>query len=352
MEIALDFAVQCSPDHPWLVEHPDWFQRRPDGSIRYAENPPKKYEDIVNPEMSGSRAREIWGALHDVIRFWIDQGVQIFRVDNPHTKPLAFWEWLISEIKSANPDVIFLSEAFTRPKVMKALAKIGFSQSYTYFTWRTEKSEIEAYLSELVGHPEREYFRPNFFVNTPDILPYHLQSGERWVFQSRVALAATLSGSYGVYSGFELLEHDALPGREEYLNAEKYELKARDWTQPGNIAAYIGQLNRLRRENRALLQTATLQFLAADHPQVIAFLKESTVGEGSAVAVAISLNGSEVREFWVQFGEHQIGPPESRRRISKIENLANGEIHHPEWGGVRLRIDPRRDPALLFRCFA
>ncbi len=350
LEVALDFAVQCSPDHPWLREHPEWFKRRADGSIRYAENPPKKYEDIVNPDLRGPHAQEIWQALHDVIRFWIDQGVHIFRVDNPHTKPLPFWEWLIREIQTRDPDVLFLSEAFTRPKIMKVLAKLGFTQSYTYFTWRTGKAEIEEYLNELAGYPERDYFRPNFFVNTPDILPFHLQSGDRWMFQSRVALAATLSGNYGVYSGFELLEHQALPGREEYLDAEKYELKNRDWNKPGNIGDYIARLNRIRRGNPALLQTANLRFLLADHPHVIGFLKESSAND-NAVAVAIALDGPEPREFWLHFGDNEIGLRPDRRRVREIENLVTGERHLIEWGGVRLRIDPAQDPALLFRCY-
>jgi len=215
MEIALDFAVQCSPDHPWLSQHSEWFKRRPDGSIQYAENPPKKYEDIVNPDFCGADREGLWGALRDVVLFWVHRGIRIFRVDNPHTKPFPFWEWLIREVQSVDPDVIFLSEAFTRPKVMKALAKLGFSQSYTYFTWRTGKEELQAYLTELTRYPEREYFRPNFFVNTPDILPLHLQTGEPWMFKARVALAATLSSSYGIYNGFELLEHEPIPGKEE-----------------------------------------------------------------------------------------------------------------------------------------
>jgi starch synthase (maltosyl-transferring) len=350
LEIALDFAVQCSPDHPWLRDHPEWFKRRADGSISYAENPPKKYEDIVNPDLRGPHAPEIWRALHDVIRFWIDHGVRIFRVDNPHTKPLPFWEWLIREIQTRDPEVLFLSEAFTRPKIMKALAKLGFTQSYTYFTWRTGKTEIEEYLKELAGYPEREYFRPNFFVNTPDILPVHLQTGERWIFQSRVALAAALSGNYGVYSGFELLESEPLPGREEYLDAEKYEIKTRDWEKKGNLGPYIARLNRLRRENPALLQTANLRFLLADHAQVIAFLKES-VSRDNAVATAIALDGPAPREFWLHFGDNEIGSPGDRRPVREIENLFTGERHVIQWGGVGLRIDPASDPALLFRCF-
>ena len=260
MEVALDFAVQCSPDHPWLKDHPQWFRKRPDGSMRYAENPPKKYEDIVNPDFASEDAGALWNALRDVVLFWIDQGVSIFRVDNPHTKPFRFWEWLIHEVQLRHPDVIFLAEAFTRPKLMKGLAKLGFTQSYTYFTWRTQKWELEQYLNELTAYPERDYYRPNFFVNTPDILPYHLQSGETWMFKSRAALAATLSSTYGIYNGFELLEHEPIPGKEEYLDSEKYEIKVRDWDKPGNIKPYIRDLNRARRENAALQQTSNLRF--------------------------------------------------------------------------------------------
>jgi starch synthase (maltosyl-transferring) len=350
MEVALDFAIQCSPDHPWLAQHPEWFKRRPDGSIQYAENPPKKYEDIVNPDFYGSDSEGLWRALRDVVLFWVQQGVRIFRVDNPHTKPFPFWEWLIREVQSADPDVVFLSEAFTRPKVMKALAKLGFSQSYTYFTWRTGKEELQAYLSEITGYPEREYFRPNLFVNTPDILPFHLQSGEPWIFKARVALAATLSGNYGIYNGFELLEHEPTPGREEYLNSEKYELKMRDWDKPGNIKDYIGRLNRVRRSNAALLQTSRLRFAQIDDKDVIGFVKESADG-GNAVAVAVALAKEGPHEFWFHFGDIEIGPRQSRQRVKSIENLVTGERHVLEWGGARLRIDRQHDPALLFRCW-
>ena len=261
LEVALDFAIQCSPDHPWLTKHPQWFRRRTDGSIRYAENPPKKYEDIVNPDFSCDDRIGLWTALRDVVLFWVDQGVRIFRVDNPHTKPFPFWEWLIREVKLREPDTIFLSEAFTRPKIMKALAKLGFSQSYTYFTWRERKAELESYLTEITRYPERDFFRPNFFVSTPDILPVHLQSGEPWAFKSRFALAATLSSNYGIFNGFELLEHEPLPGKEEYANSEKYEIRIRDWDKPGNIKDYIADLNRIRRDNPSLLQTSNLRFV-------------------------------------------------------------------------------------------
>ena len=351
MEVALDFAIQCSPDHPWLREHPEWFRRRPDGSIRYAENPPKKYEDIVNPDFYYADREALWTALRDVVLFWVEQGVRIFRVDNPHTKPFPFWEWLIREVQERDPGTVFLSEAFTRPKVMKALAKLGFTQSYTYFTWRTTKAELSAYMHELTQYPMAEYFRPNFFVNTPDINPFHLQSGEPWIFKARVALAATLSSNYGICNGFELLEHEPIPGKEEYLNSEKYELKVRDWNKPGNIADYIGRLNRIRRQNPALLQTRDFRFVQVDDEEVIGFIKES-VAHDNAVAAAVAVTGHGPRQFWFHFGDLEIGPPNARRRVTSVENLVTGERHLLEWGGIRLRIDQAQDPALLFRCYA
>jgi starch synthase (maltosyl-transferring) len=343
MEVALDIAVQCSPDHPWLKQHPEWFKWRPDGSLKFAENPPKKYEDIVNPDIaSGDRA--LWEALRNVLLFWVAQGVEIFRVDNPHTKPFDFWEWLIREVRAKNSNVIFLSEAFTRPKPMKALAKLGFSQSYTYFTWRTTKAEIQAYLSEITGYPEREFFRPNFFVTTPDILPVQLQTGETWLFKSRAALAALLSSNYGIYNGFELIEYEPIPGREEFINSEKYEIKTRDWNKAGNIKAYLGALNVMRRENTALQQTANLRFLTIDDDGVIGFIKESADGS-NAVAGAIAIDG-HAREFWLHFGEATFGG----RPVRAIKNLITGEERRLEWGGVRLRLNPQADPALVFQC--
>jgi starch synthase (maltosyl-transferring) len=350
MEVALDFAVQCSPDHPWLKQHPQWFRRRPDGSMRYAENPPKKYEDIVNPDFSSEDAGALWNALRDVVLFWIEQGVKIFRVDNPHTKPFRFWEWLIREIQLRDPDIIFLAEAFTRPKLMKGLAKLGFTQSYTYFTWRTQKWELEQYLIELTRYPERDFYRPNFFVNTPDILPYHLQSGEPWMFKSRVALAATLSSTYGIYNGFELLEHDPIPGREEYLDSEKYEIRVRDWDKPGNIKPYIRDLNRARRANAALQQTSNLRFLPIDNGNVTGFVKQS-IDQTNTVVVAIALS-RDVHEFWFPLGDVQVSVGSERRHVAAVENLITGERSPVEWGGIHLRIDPVRDPALLFRCLA
>ena len=251
MEIALDIAIQYSPDHPWLKDHPEWFNWRPDGSVRYAENPPKKYEDIVNVDFYARNAfPALWNALRDIVLYWRDEGVRIFRVDNPHTKPLPFWEWLIAEVRGKYPDVIFLSEAFTRPKMMYRLAKVGFSQSYTYFTWRNTKQELTEYFTELTTTEVKDYFRPHLFVNTPDINPYFLQTSGRPGFLIRAALAATLSGLWGMYSGFELCEAAPLPGREEYLNSEKYEIRVRDFDAPGNVTAEIAKLNRIQRAIR------------------------------------------------------------------------------------------------------
>ncbi|MBU9281593.1 maltotransferase domain-containing protein [Burkholderia multivorans] len=290
LEIALDFAIQCSPDHPWLKAHPGWFAWRPDGSLRYAENPPKRYQDIVNPDFYAPDALPgLWLALRDVVQFWIDAGVRIFRVDNPHTKPLPFWAWMIADIRGRHPDVVFLSEAFTRPGMMGRLAKLGFSQSYTYFTWRESKREFIEYLTELTQGPAREYFRPNFFVNTPDINPRHLQNAPRTQFVIRAALAATLSGAWGMYSGFELGESAPLPNSEEYADAEKYELRARDWSKAAHIGAEIARLNRARRDNRALQTHLGITFVDADNDAVLVFMK-ATPAFDSVVVVAISLD--------------------------------------------------------------
>ncbi len=350
MEVALDFAVQCSPDHPWLKDHPQWFRRRPDGSMRYAENPPKKHEDIVYPDFSSEDAPALWNALREMVLFWIEQGVHIFRVTDPHTKPFRFWEWLIRDVQLRHPETIFLAGSFAGPKPMKGLAKLGFTQSATHFTSRTQKWELEQYLNELTAYPVRDFHRPNFFVNTPDILPYQLQGGEPWMFKSRAALAAALSASYGIYSGFELVEHDPLPGKEEYLDSEMYEIKVRDWDRPDNIKPYIRDLNRARRENAALQQTSNLRFIPIDDGNVIGFVKES-VNQTNSVVAAIALS-REVREFWLSLGDIQVGMQGDRRNITAVENVITGERYPLEWGGICLRIDPMHDPALLFRCLA
>ncbi|UUP16726.1 alpha-1,4-glucan--maltose-1-phosphate maltosyltransferase [Nitratireductor thuwali] len=273
LEIALDFAIQCSPDHPWIKEHPEWFDWRPDGTIKFAENPPKKYEDIVNVHFYRDAIPDLWYALRDVVLFWLERGVRIFRVDNPHTKPLPFWEWMIEEVRQVDPGVIFLAEAFTRPKMMKRLAKVGFNQSYSYFTWRNTKQELTDYLTELTREECRHYMRPNFFVNTPDINPFYLQTSGRPGFQARLVLAATLGTNYGVYSGFELCEAAAMPGKEEYLNSEKYEIRAWDWDRPGNIKPDIAFINRLRQENPALRQFVNLNFYNAWNEAILYYGK-------------------------------------------------------------------------------
>jgi starch synthase (maltosyl-transferring) len=345
MEIALDFAIQCSPDHPWVREHPEWFHRRPDGTIKYAENPPKKYEDIY-PVNFGTPDREgLWQALRAVVEFWIAQEVRTFRVDNPHTKPLPFWRWLIEAVQARYPDVIFLAEAFTRPKLMRALGKLGFTQSYTYFTWRNTKAELTEYLTELTGTPVREYFRGNFFVNTPDILSPYLQHGGRPAFKIRVALAATLSPLYGIYSGFELCENAARPGAEEYADNEKYEVRVRDWDAPGNIKDYIARLNALRRAHPALQPSATLAFHPADDDAVL-FYGKVAAGGVDAVFAAVNLDPTQRRETAIQLplAALGIGPDEPYR----MRNLLTGE--EDVWQGAHQRIwlDPHAEPAFLF----
>lgn len=294
LEIAMDFAIQCSPDHPWLTEHPEWFDWRADGSLRYAENPPKRYEDIVNPDFysplaSAPQQASLWRALRDVVLFWADQGVQTFRVDNPHTKPLPFWQWLISEVQGAHPGAVFLSEAFTRPKMMYRLAKVGFSQSYTYFTWRNAKQELTDYLTELNTAPVADFFRPNFFVNTPDINPYFLQTSGRPGFLIRAALACTTSGLWGMYNGFELCEARAVPGKEEYQDSEKYEIRSWDLDRAGNIVAEITRLNQIRRSNPALQSHLGIRFHKVDNDQLL-FFSKTTPDRDNVVIVAISLD--------------------------------------------------------------
>ncbi|SEM46322.1 alpha-1,4-glucan:maltose-1-phosphate maltosyltransferase [Bosea lupini] len=347
LELALDFAIQCSPDHPWLREHPDWFQWRPDGSMRYAENPPKKYQDIVNVDFYGPGAIPgLWLALRDVVQHWVDQGVRIFRVDNPHTKPFPFWEWLISDIRSRDPGVIFLSEAFTRPKVMYRLGKVGFTQSYTYFTWRNSKAELTEYLTQLNEAPVRDLFRPHFFVNTPDINPAFLQSSGRPGFLIRAALAATLSGLWGVYSGFELCEAAAIPGKEEYLDSEKYEIKPRDWQAPGNIIAEITRLNQLRRSHPALQSHLGLTFYNAADDNILYFGKR--VGSASEIIlVAINLDPFGVHGASIEVPLWEFGLPD--HGTVAVDNLMRGARFdwHGKWQTIRL--DPQDTPFAIWR---
>ncbi len=346
MELALDFAVQCSPDHPWIKQHPEWFAWRPDGSMRYAENPPKKYEDIVNVDFYARDAKPaLWMALRDVVAFWLNQGVKIFRVDNPHTKPLPFWEWLIADMRSIDPDVIFLSEAFTRPKLMYRLAKIGFSQSYTYFTWRNTRHELETYLKELNTAPVSDFFRPHFFVNTPDINPYFLQTSGRPGFLIRAALAATLSGLWGMYSGFELCEAAALPGKEEYLDSEKYELRPRDWNAPGNINAEIAQLNQIRRANPALHTHLGITFYNCSNSNILYFGK-ATLSRDNVVLVAVNLDPHNAQEADIEIPLWEFGLADSAALVA--EELIGGDGF--DWRGKqqRIRLEPQ-NPYRIWR---
>jgi len=285
MEIALDIALQASPDHPWVTEHPEWFFIRPDGTIKYAENPPKKYQDIYPINFNNTNWKALWEEIERIILHWVSQGVKTFRVDNPHTKPTAFWEWLIAAVRAEHPDVIFLSEAFTRPKVMRSLAKAGFGQSYTYFTWRNFKQELIEYGTELTQSEMKEYFRGNFFTNTHDILPVALQEGGRPAFIARVTLAATMSSVYGIYSGYELCEATPVPGREEYLNSEKYEYKVWDWDRPGNIIPFITRLNEIRREHPALQEYDNLRFHHADDDNILCYGKSTDTGDDNVLVI-------------------------------------------------------------------
>lgn len=312
IEIALDFAIQCAPDHPWIKQHKNWFDWRPDGSLRYAENPPKKYEDIVNVDFYAEGATpSLWLALRDVVQFWVEQGVKIFRVDNPHTKPFPFWEWMIGDIRGRNPEVIFLAEAFTRPKIMYRLAKIGFSQSYTYFTWRNTKTELQDYLVELTSTAAKEYFRPHFFVNTPDINPAFLHHSGRPGFLIRAALAATLSGLWGVYNGFELCEAAAMPGKEEYINSEKYQLRAWDYNTANNITAEITQLNKMRRMNRALQSHLDVEFHNVQDDQIIFFSKMAP--DGNTILVTICLDPFNAHQSTLEIPLWKFGLPDDGR---------------------------------------
>jgi starch synthase (maltosyl-transferring) len=347
LEIALDFAIQCSPDHPWLRQHREWFRWRPDGSIRFAENPPKKYEDIVNVEFYANGATaDVWTALRDVVLFWVERGVRIFRVDNPHTKPLPFWEWLISDIRARYPDVIFLSEAFTRPKMMYRLAKIGFSQSYTYFTWRNNKRELTEYLSELTREPVVNFFRPHFFVNTPDINPIFLQGSGRPGFLIRAALAATLSGLWGLYSGFELCEAAPLAGREEYLDSEKYEIRVRDFAAPGNIVSEITRLNCIRRTHPALQSHTGLAFCNAYNDQVVVYRKMSR-SHRDMILVAVSLDPHHAQDATFEMPLWDFGLPDHAALAA--EDLMRD--HRFVWSGKlqRVRLDPADLPFAIWR---
>jgi starch synthase (maltosyl-transferring) len=347
MEIAMDLAFQCSPDHPYVKEHPEWFKWRPDGIVQFAENPPKKYEDIIPLNFETERWRALWEELKSVVLYWIEKGVRIFRVDNPHTKPFSFWEWLIGEIKREYPDVIFLSEAFTRPKVMVRLAKLGFTQSYTYFTWRNTKRELIEYLTELTQTEAREYLRPNFWPNTPDILPEHLQYGGRPGFVIRLILAATLSSNYGIYGpAFELLVSEAIPGKEEYLNAEKYEIKHWNWSQPGNLRDFVARVNQIRRENPALQTTWNLHFYEVDNDTLLFYAKCSE-DFSNLILVLVNLDPFHTQSGWVRVPIDEFGI-DARQPYLVHDLLSDDKLI---WQGERnyVELNPQVLPANIFR---
>ncbi|MBN8578387.1 MAG: alpha-1,4-glucan--maltose-1-phosphate maltosyltransferase [Cytophagales bacterium] len=347
IEIAMDIAFQCAPDHPYVKEHPDWFKQRPDGSIQYAENPPKKYQDIYPFNFESDDWENLWNELKSVFIYWIEQGVTIFRIDNPHTKPIPFWQWVIAEVQQQHPDIIFLSEAFTRPKIMSSLAKVGFTQSYTYFTWRVSKHELTEYMNELVHGPSRNYFRPNFWPNTPDILPYHLQHQGENIFIMRYALAATLSSNYGVYGPpYEFYDNSPIAGKEEYFNSEKYEVKHYDWKRTNRMTDIMSLLNRVRNENPALQSTWNLQFCAIENPQVIAYLK-ATDDLSNVILVVVNLDPNNTQHGYVQL-------PKDKLKLSekinvKLHDLVTDEHYTwtQEWNYVHL--NPHKMPFHLFK---
>ncbi len=345
IDVALDFAIQCSPDHPYVKEHPEWFYHRPDGTIKYAENPPKKYQDIYPLNFDSDAWPSLWEEMKSIFLFWIARGVKTFRVDNPHTKPVRFWEWVIRAIKSEHPEVIFLSEAFTRPRMMQALAKSGFTQSYTYFTWRNGKQELTEYLTELTQTEMAEYFRGNLFANTPDILHAYLQQGGRPAFKVRLVLAATLSSVYGIYSGFELCENTpAHAGSEEYLDSEKYEIKHRDWNQPGNLREFIALVNRTRRENPALQLYQNLCFHSTDNEQIICYSK-ATLDYSNTVLVVVNLDPHRPQEGYVRLDLGQLGLNGDQRY--EVRDQVTGAVYH--WHGAHhyVRLDANYEPAHL-----
>ena len=347
LEIALDIAFQCAPDHPYVKAHPDWFRWRPDGSVQYAENPPKKYQDIYPFNFESEDWRGLWTELRSVIEHWIGEGVRIFRVDNPHTKAFPFWEWAIGEIRREHPEAIFLAEAFTRPKVMHRLAKLGFSQSYTYFTWRNTKQELVEYFTELSTPPGVDYFRPNVWPNTPDILHEQLQGGEASVFMLRLVLAATLSANYGIYGpAYELREHlPRSPGSEEYLDSEKYQLRHWNHDDPASLAPFIARVNRIRRENPALQWDRSLRFLPIDNDQLLAYAKTSEGGDNVIVTV-VNIDPYNVQSGWLELDPASVGV--DRARAFQMHDLLSGQRFTWQGGRHYIRLDPHSVPAHIF----
>jgi starch synthase (maltosyl-transferring) len=347
LEIALDIAFQCTPDHPYAKEHPEWFRQRPDGTIQYAENPPKKYQDIYPIDFESDDWKTLWQELKSVLIFWCEQGVRIFRVDNPHTKAFPFWEWAITEVKKDYPEALFLAEAFTRPKVMYRLAKLGFSQSYTYFAWRNTKAELTEYLTEITQTEVREYFRPNLWPNTPDILTEYLQFGGRPAFMARVVLAATLGANYGIYGpAYELGENIARePGSEEYLNSEKYEIKHWNIDHPGSLKEFIARVNRIRRDNSALHSDPSLRFHEVDNAELLCFSKK-TEDPMNVIVVVVNLDPHHSQSGWVELDTESLNL-DSQQPYQMHELLTNARYL---WHGARnfVQLDPQSVPAQIF----
>jgi starch synthase (maltosyl-transferring) len=353
LEVALDLAFQCSPDHPWVREHPEWFHHLPDGSIQPAENPPKRYEDVYPLDFDTPAWRELWDALEGVVRFWIDQGVCIFRVDNPHTKPLAFWEWLIERVHADRPDVLFLAEAFTRPAVMYRLAKLGFDQSYTYFTWRQSAAELREYLTELTSPRVAAFFRPNAWPNTPDILTEQLQWGGRPVFVSRLVLAATLFANYGIYGpAFELLESTPRDGVEEYVDNEKYQLRHWHLDHPNSLRPVITVLNRVRHEHRALQRNSTLRFHDTDNPQLLCYSKTVPTNDARAatgddpILVVVNVDPHHRHAGFVDLDLDALGVAHDTPVL--VHDLLGGGRFRWQGGRNYVELDPHISPAHVF----
>jgi starch synthase (maltosyl-transferring) len=347
LEIALDLAFQCSPDHPWVAAHPGWFRHRPDGTVQYAENPPKKYQDIYPLDFECRDWRALWDELRRIALFWVDHGVRIFRVDNPHTKPFAFWEWLIGEVQAVQPDVLFLAEAFTRPKVMRYLAKVGFTQSYTYFTWRNTKAELIEYLTEVTRTEVREYMRPNLFVNTPDILHEYLQVGGPAAFQIRLVLAATLGATYGIYGPpFELCASRALAGSEEYEDGEKYEIRHWDIDRADSLRAFIARVNEIRRDNPAFQSNERLRFCSVDNDRLIAYVK-TTADLSNQMLVVVTLDPHHPQRGWVDVPLEELGL-DPRQPFQVHDLLGDARFL---WSGERsfVSLDSQVVPAHVFR---
>jgi starch synthase (maltosyl-transferring) len=348
VEIALDLAYQCAPDHPYVTEHPEWFRRRPDGTVQYAENPPKKYQDIYPFDFESLAWRDLWTELRRVVVFWIEQGVRIFRVDNPHTKPFAFWEWLITDLKASHPDLIFLSEAFTRPGPMYRLAKLGFTQSYTYFTWRTTRQELTDYFTELTATGIAEFFRPHLWPNTPDILHESLQTGGRPAFLIRAILAATLGASYGIYGpAFELVEHEPRePGSEEYRNSEKYEIRHRDREAAHSLRPLLTRLNEIRRAHVALQANDALAFHDTDNPQLLCYSK-ATADRSNVILIVVNLDPVHQQAGWVTVNLSALGLPGEAGY--SVHDLLSGRRY--DWWGARnfVQLTPSVSPAHIFR---